>query len=221
MIQAAMADQLPTQAVVGLATCGLLKQNRHEAPYWFGDGRFGPLRIFDTQSFAASSVEACEDFQLAPAAAKTLSEASEVICSALMRKLAKAMMMELEDLDAGKPANSYGVDSLVAVGVRAWMFKEVKSDVSVFDILSNAPLTMLAAKIAAKSSLISAAIRGEADVLYRTRGSGARSARQAQGSTSFQRIEHFCVSFTVYIIILVQGIAHIQINSMPITFNPA
>lgn len=163
VIQAAMADQLPAQALAGLATGGLLKQNGHDAPYWFGDGRFGPLRIFDTQSFAVSGVDTSEDLQLALAAAKTLPEAGEVVCSALMRKLAKAMMMELEDLDSGKPANSYGVDSLVAVEVRAWVFKEVKSDVSVFDILSNAPLTMLAAKIAAKSSLISAAIRGEAD----------------------------------------------------------
>ena len=163
VIQAAMTDQLPAQAVVGLATGGLLKQNGHEAPYWFGDGRFGSLRVLDTQSFAVSSVDTSADFHLALAAAKTLSEASQVICSALMRKLAKAMIMELEDLDSGKPANSYGVDSLVAVEVRAWVFKEVKSDVSVFDILSNAPLTMLAAKIADKSSLISAAVRGEAD----------------------------------------------------------
>jgi hypothetical protein len=65
------------------------------------------------------------------------------------------MMIELEDLDSSKPANAYGVDSLVAVEVRAWVFKEVKSDVSVFDILSNAPLTTLAKMIAEKSNLLS------------------------------------------------------------------
>ena len=78
-----------------------------------------------------------------------------------MRKLAKAMMIEVEDLDSSRPANSYGVDSLVAVEVRAWIFKEVKSDVSVFEILSNTPLLSLAAKIASRSTLVSPGIRGD------------------------------------------------------------
>jgi hypothetical protein len=158
-----MAGQLPPQAIAGLATGGLLKQNGHDAPYWFGHGRLSPLRVFDTQDFAASSQDSSEELQAALVAAKTLQEASDVVCTALMRKLAKAMMMELEDLDSGKPANSYGVDSLVAVEVRAWVFKEVKSDVSVFDILSNAPLTSLAAKIASKSSVTTVAFKAEED----------------------------------------------------------
>jgi hypothetical protein len=52
------------------------------------------------------------------------------------------------------------VDSLVAVEIRAWVFKSVKSDVSVFDILSNTPLVELARHIASKSTLVSAAVRG-------------------------------------------------------------
>jgi len=140
---------------------GLLKQNGHDAPYWFGDGRLAPLGVFDTQDFAVSLQDSSEELQAALAAAKTLQEASNVVCTDLMRKLAKAMMIELEDLDSGKSANSYGVDSLVAVEVRSWVFKEVKSDVSVFDILSNAPLTSLAAKITWKSSLTTVAFKAE------------------------------------------------------------
>ena len=41
-----------------------------------------------------SSLDTSEDLHLALAAAEALSEASEVLCSALMRKLAKAMMIE-------------------------------------------------------------------------------------------------------------------------------
>lgn len=67
--------------------------------------------------------------------------------------------MEIEDLDPSRPANAYGVDSLVAVEVRAWVFKVVKSDVSVFDILSNSPMTQLAASIAAKSQLVDQNVR--------------------------------------------------------------
>ncbi|KAI3400337.1 hypothetical protein diail_3354 [Diaporthe ilicicola] len=156
VIQAAMADELPIQSVTGLATGGLLKQNGHEEPYWFEDGRFRHLRIFETQSFSNASEDTTADLQTALAAVSTMGEASRLVCEALMRKLAKAMMIELEDLDSSRPASSYGVDSLVAVEVRAWVFKAVKSDISVFDILSNTPLTQLAATIAAKSQLVSA-----------------------------------------------------------------
>lgn len=62
-------------------------------------------------------------------------------------------------------ANSYGVDGLVAVEVRVWVFKGVKSDVPVFDIPSNMPLASLATEIAAKSSLLPPTIAGTEDDL--------------------------------------------------------
>lgn len=159
VVRAAISDyELPAQSVTGLATGGLLKQNGHDEPYWFEDGRFSHLRIFDTQSFSTANghedTTGGEELHAALAAAASVGEASRLVCEALMRKLAKSMMMELEDLDASRPASAYGVDSLVAVEVRAWVFKVVKSDVSVFDILSNAPLTQLASTIAAKSQLV-------------------------------------------------------------------
>lgn len=151
-VQAAMADELLVQSVVGLSTGGLLKQNGHDEPYWFEDGRFAHLRIYDTQSFAVVNKDTTAELQAALAA-------SELVCGALMRKLAKAMLIEIEDLDLSRPVNAYGVDSLVAVEVRDWVFKDVKSDVSVFDILSNVPVSQLAEIIAAKSQLVSASVR--------------------------------------------------------------
>ncbi|KAG9239333.1 hypothetical protein BJ875DRAFT_491623 [Amylocarpus encephaloides] len=160
IVQAAMTDELPVQSSAGLATGGLLKQNSHDEPYWFYDGRFSHLRVFDTQTFAVTSEDTTAELHAGLAVATTMAEASELVCLALMKKLAKAMLMELEDLDSSRPANAYGVDSLVAVEVRAWVFKDVKSDVSVFEILSNAPLTQLAGNIAARSSLVGAGVRG-------------------------------------------------------------
>ncbi|KAJ5788006.1 hypothetical protein N7457_002996 [Penicillium paradoxum] len=164
VIQAAISGQMPAQAVVGLATGGHLEKNGHDDPFWFSEARFGPLRVFDTQELQAQSGgsggDSAADLEAALRGAATLAEAADAVCVALVRKLAKAMMMELEDLDPSRPANSYGVDSLVAVEIRAWVFKEVKSDVSVFDILSNKPLASLAGTIAAKSTLLSASIQG-------------------------------------------------------------
>lgn len=46
------------------------------------------------------------------------------------------------------------VDSLKAIEVRNWIFNELQADVSVFEILSPIPLSRLAMKIVAKSSLV-------------------------------------------------------------------
>jgi hypothetical protein len=161
IVQAAMGGKLPTQILAGLSTGGLLKQNGHEQPYWFTDARFAHLRLYDTQEFSTQSAENAEELQTSLTNAKSLQEAADAVCGALVRKLAKAMMMDIENLDPGRPANAYGVDSLVAVEIRAWVFKEVKSDVSVFDILSNAPLVSLSLKIALHSTLLPAELKGE------------------------------------------------------------
>lgn len=58
------------------------------------------------------------------AACESLEEAADIILEGLVTLLAKSMNMLPADLDAGKPANHYGVDSLVAVGTRNWIFRE-------------------------------------------------------------------------------------------------
>jgi hypothetical protein len=51
--------------------------------------------------------------------------------------------------------NNVVVDSLQAVEIRNRALKNIRSDISVFDILSAMPLADVATKIAGKSSLVS------------------------------------------------------------------
>lgn len=46
----------------------------------------------------------------------------------------------------------------MAVEIRNWIFRELKSDVSVFDILAPTPMSILALRIASKSTLMPAEI---------------------------------------------------------------
>ena len=69
------------------------------------------------------------------------------------------MNMLPEDLDTKKPANAYGVDSLVAVGTRNWIFRETGVDVSVFEILSEMGVEELAEMIAMKSRFVAAELK--------------------------------------------------------------
>ncbi|MCJ1384009.1 hypothetical protein MMC17_007124 [Xylographa soralifera] len=146
---------IPHQIITGLGTGGMIKQSgMEEEPFWFQDTKFAHMRLIDTQQITTDASESTAQLQNVLSEVTSLAAATHIICEALVAKLARSMMMPLEDLDAAKPANAYGVDSLVAVELRNWVFREVKADVSVFDILSSIPLAALSAKIAAKSKII-------------------------------------------------------------------
>ncbi|KAJ6443714.1 Polyketide synthase [Purpureocillium lavendulum] len=86
-------------------------------------------------------------------AAKTVREAAVVVENALKTNVAAAMTASPDDIDVERPLHSFGVDSLKAVEVRNWIFRELRCDVSVFDILSPQPLAKLAIRIVARSAL--------------------------------------------------------------------
>ncbi|KAL1852420.1 Type I Iterative PKS [Diaporthe australafricana] len=145
------------QPVLGLATGGLIRDAGRDEPYWFRDARFSAMRVYDTHQSRAGSTNSsgnAVDIKSALASAKTFEEAKEVVLAGLMAKLARGLMMELDDMDASRPINMYGVDSLVAVDIRAWALKEVQSVVHVSDILKSMPMVDLAGKMAEASKLL-------------------------------------------------------------------
>ncbi|KAI0020462.1 hypothetical protein F4780DRAFT_373288 [Xylariomycetidae sp. FL0641] len=169
VLEAAMAGRLAhPQPVLGLASGGLVRAQGFDEPYWFADARFGPLRAHDAQTATATAGSsgnknaggaATVDMAAVLGAARTAADARAVVCDALMAKLAKGLMMELEDLDPARPINTYGVDSLVAVDIRAWALKDLQAVVHVSEILKNVPMLQLAAHIAAHSKLVPAELR--------------------------------------------------------------
>lgn len=57
----------------------------------------------------------------------SLPTAAKMIEENLLVKMSKGMACNPEDINTSKPLHSFGVDSLVAVEVRNWLFKELKS----------------------------------------------------------------------------------------------
>ena len=55
-----------------------------------------------------------------------MTEASEVVQSAILQKLAKLVMIPEGDIDVSKPVHHYDVDSLVAIDFRNWIFRELR-----------------------------------------------------------------------------------------------
>ena len=60
-----------------------------------------------------------------------------VILEAFKQKLGRLLALEVKDVHEEDTIAGHGVDSLVAVEIRNWLRKEVKADVTVFEILNG------------------------------------------------------------------------------------
>ncbi|KAL8983680.1 MAG: hypothetical protein Q9205_002158 [Flavoplaca limonia] len=153
---------IPAQLITGLGTGGMTQASGAEMPFWFRDAKFAHMRTIDTQRSVlqqdGANGEEGSQLHLQLAQAENAGTATDLVTGALKKKLAKAMMMAVEDIDGEQPVSSYGVDSLVAVEVRTWVFKEIKADISVFDVLGNVPLTTLARTIVGRSKYVNEAV---------------------------------------------------------------
>jgi len=70
-------------------------------------------------------------------AAESHEEKVQVVITALVGKLARAMCIAPDDVETSKPLSAYGVDSLMAVELRNWMRRDFGAAVVVFDIMGG------------------------------------------------------------------------------------
>ncbi len=90
---------------------------------------------------------------------KTLGEASQIICDAMIAKMSKMLVLPAENIDITQPMTAYGVDSLVAVELRNWFAREAKADMPIFELLDTHSLQALSGAVAVKSKLVSVDIK--------------------------------------------------------------
>ncbi|EOD43942.1 putative polyketide synthase protein [Neofusicoccum parvum UCRNP2] len=162
LVATAVAGRAPPEVMVGISTGGLLQYNRIDEPMWSHDNRFAYIRALDVvpaPDAGAALLAAAPSLRVALPAVADLAEAAELVAEALVAKLAAALGMEVGDLDRGKPVSAYGVDSLVAVEVRNWVWREMMASVSVFELLSETPVGELAGEIAGRSGLVPEELR--------------------------------------------------------------
>ncbi|RBQ79289.1 hypothetical protein FVER14953_09959 [Fusarium verticillioides] len=143
------------QIAVGLEAPATLRIKGIPEPAWMTDPLFKHLYQIrgegdhEGEGDGEGSATSCST--LLPAAA-SLADTANIVSAAIVQKLCKALSSSERDIDVLKPLHSYGVDSLVAVELRAWFMKEVGSDVAVFDIMSGQSLEELAELAAKRSS---------------------------------------------------------------------
>ncbi|KAJ4285161.1 hypothetical protein NW764_000450 [Fusarium oxysporum] len=141
---------MPGRVIMGIGSGGLVGQNQPADPYWSRTALYSYLNLVDTSNPDLKVVDASNDFDLKSllSCCSSTDVAAEIVTTGLSIMLAKAMNMLPEEIDTGKPPNVYGVDSLVAVGVRNWVVTNCGVEVSVFEVLSEITVAELAREIA-------------------------------------------------------------------------
>lgn len=77
------------------------------------------------------------------------SMATGIVTELLLDKVAQCLQASSSDVDVARSLPSYGINSLVAIEIRNWLFKEVKADMTIFDLISPMPIEALVGKIVA------------------------------------------------------------------------
>ncbi|KAI0025053.1 hypothetical protein F4780DRAFT_768373 [Xylariomycetidae sp. FL0641] len=104
----------------------------------------------DTDTAADDAIaQAATVFRLAI----TPSARAEVVVRVLAVRLARALGIASEDVDATKKLSDYGVDSLMAVELRNWFAKDFAANVAAFDLMSGASIAALGDLVVASSEL--------------------------------------------------------------------
>ncbi|EXK33530.1 hypothetical protein FOMG_10801 [Fusarium oxysporum f. sp. melonis 26406] len=153
------------QVVTGLGTQGMAEEGSDaspdELPFWFRDAKFSHLLQMGRKEVHETDSENGLRLTESIPAAESLAEATNLICDAIIEKMAKMLGIPAEGIDASQSMAAYGLDSLVAVELRNWLFREAKADVAVFEVLGKGSLNALAGDIALKSKILPAALRKE------------------------------------------------------------
>lgn len=148
--------EIPAQIVTGLATGGHVAANSLDTPFYFEDARFKQLVTAERSSTAGllEQTDESDILRTSLEASKSLTEASEIITNAIKAKLSKAMELSVENVEASKPLHAYGVDSLMAVEIRNWLVKNMRCEISIFDVLGSPSILDLVDKISGISALV-------------------------------------------------------------------
>lgn len=153
---------LKSQVVTGLRTPAALQSAGLEESHWLRRPLFRHVREMEKgQSKTPNQLEQQSetDYGLLLSQVKSLDEAQEMICSAILKKLAKMTGLGEADLDSDRPAFHYGVDSLGGIELQRWLGTKMRAEVPVFMTMGAQSIRDLALSAVRKSQFIPAALR--------------------------------------------------------------
>ncbi|KAH8724200.1 KR domain-containing protein [Phaeosphaeriaceae sp. PMI808] len=125
-------------------------------PDFLGRPLFSHLHGIHTETLSTLKPSGgAQTFENSLREASSIEEANDIIVEGIQLQLAKLLVVDKETIDPEKPIHAHGVDSLIATEMRNWFRRGIGADVSVFEILENIPITVLARRVTQTSTFIS------------------------------------------------------------------
>nr|XP_036584024.1 uncharacterized protein CTRU02_06155 [Colletotrichum truncatum]KAF6793283.1 hypothetical protein CTRU02_06155 [Colletotrichum truncatum] len=147
LIRIAIQDQITGAGVVeaqiptGFASLRAANAAGIPRPSYLSDTRFAILaadgRLTDQGSHRLDAAKV----------SKSVAEARTVVSEMLTYKVAQCLKVAEDEVDPAKSLPSYGINSLVAIEIRNWIFREIKAEVTIFNLIAPVPLSKLVDKI--------------------------------------------------------------------------
>ncbi|KAI9925439.1 hypothetical protein MW887_005820 [Aspergillus wentii] len=147
----ASGDIIPPQVIAGIADN--LARDGYITTSWQLDRKFDH-RI--KSAAAENGKDGKDGISKMISESENIADATKVVEQGLKEYVAAAMTASADSIDTERPLNALGVDSLKAVELQGWVLREMKSEISSFDILSSMPMSRLSEKIAEASSAVKA-----------------------------------------------------------------
>jgi len=142
------------QVLTGLATGGSAVAAGIGIPFYLDNARFSIMARIGMHARSPVAGRNSAPTHERVSQAKSLEEAAACVVEALVKQVAKMLQTPASEIDTSRFLHSYGIDSLVAIEIVNWALKQVKSSITVFDVLAGLPMTTLCRKIVAKSAAL-------------------------------------------------------------------
>jgi hypothetical protein len=128
-----------SQILIGMNTPAAFRSEGKTPPLYFERPLFAPFNV--KRPLAATGGDLMnssqEDVVQLFKSANSATERSAVVVQALKDKLARALGINIEEIDEHRGPADYGVDSLLAVELRNWAWQNFRASIAVFDITSG------------------------------------------------------------------------------------
>ncbi|KAF2119426.1 hypothetical protein BDV96DRAFT_642451 [Lophiotrema nucula] len=131
--------------ITGLDRLPLDSSSRYK---WYSEPKFSHHSLDRGIDLTEDIVNASESTLQQIRASTTVEDATGIISRAMAAHIEVMLGLSADSLDVTMPLIELGIDSLVAVELRSWVFKETGQDLPVLDIMGDGSVSSISTKLA-------------------------------------------------------------------------
>lgn len=143
-----------SQIITGIEPPAAIRRKGGEVPAALQTSLFRCMHQIDVAGgIVENNADSTQDISTAFKEASSLEEAVDLVAEALKNKVCKMLGLDSDERTPQDRMDLFGVDSLVALELRNWLAKELRTDVAIYEILGDTKLIDIAMTVARKSQL--------------------------------------------------------------------